>query len=230
MAATSLSEESAGPPLRRFASMPNYFFSNLLRFCVARYAGDRGSYPDGRPRRFRVYNAGLRSWRAAMATPSFSQVVSVCSLCGNASFAAVALARIILSNCENIAGLTAILRLLCSIGRRQNSRDPAEGRGPNLKLKANRAGRGDLSPKTKVFAQEELGPEQLDSSVDMCSAEPVGRPPPDSSLKSSAGGHSSQEDRAEGAAGARGGQNLRSLAESKIAKIGAYRGSVKSGA
>ena len=113
-----------------------------------------------------------------MATPSFSQVVSVCSLCGNASFAAVVLARIILSNCENIAGLTAILRLLCSVGRRQNSRDPAEGRGPNLKLKANRAGRGDLSPKTKVFAQEELAPGQLNSSVDMGSAEPVGRPPP----------------------------------------------------
>ena len=42
------SEEFAEPSLRRFASMPNYFFSNLLRYCVARYAGDRGSYPDGR--------------------------------------------------------------------------------------------------------------------------------------------------------------------------------------
>ena len=43
-----LSEEFAEPSLRRFASMPNYFFSNLLRYCVARFAGDRGSYPDGR--------------------------------------------------------------------------------------------------------------------------------------------------------------------------------------
>ena len=66
-----------------------------------------------------------------MATPSFSQVVSVCSPCGDASFAAVVFPRIILSNCENIAGLTEILRLLCSVGRLQNSRDPVEGRGPN---------------------------------------------------------------------------------------------------
>ena len=129
-----------------------------------------------------VYNAGLRNWRAAMVAPSFSQVISVCSRYGVASFAAAVLPRTILSNCENVAGLTAILRLRCPVGRRQNSRDPhgaprrKNSRGPPKLTEGQ-------PPKTKVSAQEELGPEQLASSVDMGSAESAGRPLPDSTLK-----------------------------------------------